>query len=136
MYRSLSFLHSWCQVLCADVSVSNAWHHVMMCPRTAHTPPVGLPETSVQRCTSPADHSSNQSAIAGHHRSGWELQNVHFLPHTILLVHSQIVRKLCAGFSINSLSFSQFHTLLFQIENAHKQFLHKSKLVCFFAIFL
>lgn len=89
---------------------------------------VPSPQNLCSRCTSPADHSSNQSAIAGHHRRGWELQNVHFLRRLTLLVHSQIVHKLCAGFSINSLSFSQFHPLLFQTEKDHKQLLHKSKL--------
>lgn len=93
------------------------------------------PQNLSARCTLPAHHSSNQSATARHHSRGWELQNVHFL--WSLLVHSQMVHKLRSGFSVNSLSFSQFHPLLFQTEKDHKQLLHKSKLIRFaFWLFL
>lgn len=106
-------------------------------PGTGHTLPLcpPLPRPSVQgapcqQITAPT--SQRQPDTTG--EDG--MQNVHFL--WTLLVHSQIVHKLCAGFSLNSLRFSQFHPLLFQTEKDHKQLLHKSRLIrfAFFAIFV
>lgn len=105
---------------------------------TAHTLPVG-PLSPEPLCKVHLTSRSQLQPVSDS-RTPQERKGAAKCPFSVrltLLVHSQIVHKLCAGFSINSLSLSQFHPLLFQTEQDHKQLLHKSKLIRFaFLLFL
>lgn len=131
MCRSLSLLHSWCEVL--HTSMSLCVQYVRL--STGYLVPwAGVHQWRVPCISGPlsalilwAPHqpitdqtfhlyldTMGASNMWAHVRILWLL---------ILVAHSQRIHRLCAEFSINSLSFPQLHTLVFQTENAHKQIL-------------
>lgn len=132
--RSLSFLLLRREVLCTSTSLCAqyvrlstgylvlwAGVHQWQVPCTSGPPSALIPW--VRGC-SPLQ--LKPFPVSGHHGSRWELltwDNAHILWLLTLVAHSQRIQGLCAAFSINSLSFSQLHTLIFQTENAHKQIL-------------
>lgn len=133
--RSLSFLLLWREVLCTSTSLCAqyvrlstgylvlwAGVHQWQVPCTSGPPSALIPW--VRGC-SPLQLKPFHFMWTPWEKMGaadiWD--NAHILWHLTLVAHSQRIQGLCAAFSINSLSFSQLHTLIFQTENAHKQIL-------------